>query len=147
MVQALWSSLSEPHEEPSRSSSQPAQNSGTKLCDIFIYCLVAAGQFCDLAELYKKFHKKNTMVDPLSFEGGNIEGTGVFFSTFTWNVSEWKHPNCDTRGRLIAKCEWWKLMYLVEFHKRFDQGSKKEERIKWLLGLGGSDASNLCQGP
>lgn len=64
--------------------------------------------------------------------------------TLSWDIFHWDGPEQGTRER--ATCDWFRHAYLIELHKRFDGGAKKEKRMAWLLSLGGSDASGLCKG-
>ncbi|CAG8960771.1 hypothetical protein HYFRA_00002308 [Hymenoscyphus fraxineus] len=69
---------------------------------------------------------------------------------FLWETF---HPATDLHGDAESpadslklcgySCHWYVLHSLLELHARFDHSDKREGRMAWLRGLGGTDASGL----
>lgn len=60
-----------------------------------------------------------------------------------WDVFELKRDTSVPVRDQPAGCGWFRLQFLLSFHKKFDKGEKYEKRRAWLLSLGGSDTKSL----
>ncbi|CAG8960758.1 hypothetical protein HYFRA_00002295 [Hymenoscyphus fraxineus] len=60
-----------------------------------------------------------------------------------WEMFEFKVDTSLPIDLRHSECGWFRLQFLLEFHKRFDHGKKYAKRRAWLLSLGGTDAESL----
>lgn len=73
-----------------------------------------------------------------------LDNSGFKHFTFVWSIIHRQdRESVKRRVHKTIRCDWFAALYLREIHKRHDRSAKCEERMAWILGMGGSDASAL----